>query len=323
MVAEDREGAEAGCVGADRRPQQVLRPEAHRSSSISERQRGPSTSSLARSSYVRRPAAPRRLPSSGSACDTSHRVRERDRVARRNEQGVLAVGEQLAGGRGVGGDERRPTRERLVRLVRDHAVSLVRGAEDPQRAARSPVLARQVLVGDPAGPLDVRRMLVHHAVELAAADDAHRHVWSEPCRLEDRLQAVERDQLADEEDAKRLVGPPTCVEEPVLRADEADADALAGDPPQLGEEVRVRLGVRDDEVGLPQRTAVDGRQHGRPEPSLAKPPAVGHERLVQRDERVEDQRPAAGDATGPRHVEVPGIADDHGVERNPWRESQP
>ncbi len=50
MVAEDRERAEAGGVGADRRPQQVLRPEAHRSASISERQRGPSTSSLARSS---------------------------------------------------------------------------------------------------------------------------------------------------------------------------------------------------------------------------------------------------------------------------------
>ena len=240
----------------------------------------------------------------------------------RHQQGVLAVGEQLAGAARVGRDQRRSARERLVRLVRDHALRLVRGAEDPERAARAPVLARQVLVGDPRQPLDVGRRVVEQPVELAAADDAHGHLGSEPCRFEDRLQAVERDQLADEEDAERVVGSPTGMEETVLGADEAHADSPARDLAELCEEVRVRFGVRDDEVGLAERPAVDGRQHRGPEPALAKAPAVADERLVQRDERVEDQRPAAGDAAGSRDVEVAGIADDHRIEGDPRRESQ-
>ena len=222
----------------------------------------------------------------------------------------------------VGRDQRRSAGERLVRLVRDHALRLVRRAEDPERAARAPVLARQVLVGDPRDPLDVGRMVVQQAVELTAADNAHGDLGSEPCRLEDRLQAVERDQLADEEDAERLVGPPASVEETVLGADEAHTDTRAGNSAELGEEVRIRFGVRDHEVGLAERPAVDGRQHRGSEPALAKAPAVGDERLVQRNERVEDQRPAARDATGPRDVEVAGVADDHRVEWHPRRESQ-
>ena len=78
---------------------------------------------------------------------------------------------------------------------------------------------------------------------------------------------MERDQLADEEDAERLVGPPAGVEEAVLGADEAHAHARARDLPELGEEVGVRLGVGDDEVGLAERPPVDRGEDGRAEPS--------------------------------------------------------
>ena len=47
----------------------------------------------------------------------------------------------------------------------------------------------------------------------------------------------------------------------------------------------------------------------------AEAPAVGDERVRERDERVEDDRPPARRAPCGRQVEVPRIADDHGVER--------
>src|SRR5947209_7724526 len=67
------------------------------------------------------------------AGQAAHRRGERLRVARRDEQRALAVDEQLSRGAGVTGDQRRPTGERLVCLVGDHALGLVGGAEDPER----------------------------------------------------------------------------------------------------------------------------------------------------------------------------------------------
>src|SRR5215204_7038862 len=89
------------------------------------------------------------------ALERAERSRESFRVSRRDEQGALFMGEELAGGEGVSGHERRPAGERLERLVRDHALCLVRGAEDSQRAAGTVELGGKPLVLDPGDPFDV------------------------------------------------------------------------------------------------------------------------------------------------------------------------
>ena len=63
------------------------------------RQRAPSAASLARASYVSRPAAPIASASAGVGGEAPDGGRERGRVAGGNEERVLAVGQQLAGGR--------------------------------------------------------------------------------------------------------------------------------------------------------------------------------------------------------------------------------
>ena len=172
----------------------------------------------------------------------------------------------------------------------------------------------QLLVVDPLHPLDVLGALLHDLVELAAADEADRELRRQPGGLEDRLEPMERDQLADEQEAERLVGAPARMEEAVLGADEADAHALAWNLAELGEEVRVRLRVGDDQVGQPERLAVDGEQDPGGEQPLPEALAVGDEGLVERDERVEDERPLARDPARARDVEVARVADDDGVE---------
>ena len=98
-------------------------------------------------------------------------------------------------------------------------------AEVPKTPSAQPgalELFRQLLVLDPVDPLDVRRALGQQRVELAAAHDAERDLRREPRRSEDRLDAVERDQLADEERVELLRRLPAGPEEPLLGADEAD-----------------------------------------------------------------------------------------------------
>ena len=97
--------------------------------------------------------------------------------------------------------------------------------------------------------LDVRGSLAEQALELAAADDAEAKLGRGAGRGEDRLEAVQRDQLADEERSERLLGRPAGPEEPLLRADEADLDALGREAGELGEMVGVGTRVGDDEVG--------------------------------------------------------------------------
>ena len=53
------------------------------------------------------------------------------------------------------------------------------------------------------------------------------------------------------------------------------------------------------------------------------PAPIADERVVERDQRVEDERPLPGHAPRVRHVEVPGIADEDDVERVVVREAQP
>ena len=94
--------------------------------------------------------------------------------------------------------------ERLEHLVRDHARRLLARPEDAERAAGGAVRLRQLLVGDPRHVLDVGGPPVEQLGELAVADDPERDLGHERCGGEDRLEAVERDQLPDEEDVERL-----------------------------------------------------------------------------------------------------------------------
>ena len=65
-----------------------------------------------------------------------------------------------------------------------------------------------------------------------------------------------------------------------------------------------------------------GERPGR-QASAAKPPAVADERVGERDERVEDDRPAPCCMLGRGQVEVTGVADEHHVEGLLGRPSQP
>jgi hypothetical protein len=161
--------------------------------------------------------------------------------------------------------------------------------------------------------LDVGRAGFEQRGELAVAHDAERHLGDERRRRQDRLQAVERDELADEQDAERLRRMPAGPEERLVRAHERDRDTLGEQPERVPKERGVRLGVRDDEVGGAKGACVDRPQHGACRRAPTEASAVAHERVVQRDERVEDDRPAARDAPRRGHVEVARVPDDDDV----------
>ena len=174
-------------------------------------------------------------------------------------------------------------------------------------------LARQQLVLDPRDPLDVRWAPLELRLELAAADEPERELGRDARRLEDRLEAVQRDQLADEEARERALGAPAGLEDALLRADEAHLDLRARQIPEPGQERRVRLGVRDDHVGGAQRDPVDGGERAGRERTGAEPPPIADERVGERDERVEDEWAAPRERPRERHVGVTGIAHEDGV----------
>ena len=152
---------------------------------------------------------------------------------------------------------------------------------------------------------------VEKPVELPAADDAERELGREPRRLEDRLQPVQRDQLADEERVREGLGGTSRAEDALLRADEADLDPLAVG--ELREEAGVLLRVGDDDVGGAKRAAVDERERAARKRAGLEARAIGDERVSERDERVEDHRRSTRRAPRRRQVEVAGVADDHRV----------
>ena len=125
---------------------------------------------------------------------------------------------------------------------------------------------------------------------------------------------MQRDQLAHEENVEALPRLPARPKEPILRADEAHLDPIAADLAELGQEARVLSRVGDDEVGAPQRDPVDVVQHRRRRRSAREAAAIVDERLGERDERIEDERPPARDPPRRGHVEVARVADDHHVE---------
>ena len=278
---------------------------------MSARHRAPSIASLACSRYAVRPPAPIRSREAGVGGEPAKCGGERVRVARRNEKRALAVDEQLARGGGVRGHDGRAARERLKDLVRDHALRLGGRPEDPERAARVVQLVRQALVVDPCAALDVCGRVPHQRLELAAAHDAKAKLGCTSRGLEDRLQPVERYQLADEQRSEVLRCPPPRREDAFLCADEADLHVPRA---ELAKERAVRLRVRDDEIGGTKRCAVDRPQHARSRRPRREAGTVLHERVCERDERVEHDGPPVRGAFRRREVEVSRVADDERVE---------
>ena len=73
--------------------------------------------------------------------------------------------------------------------------------------------------------------------------------------------------------------------------------------------------VRHDDVRAPEGAPVGKVYDACSGRAAPEPPAVVDERVVERDERVEDDGPPAGDALRCREVEVARIADDQRVGR--------
>ena len=121
------------------------------------------------------------------------------------------------------------------------------------------------------------------------------------------------------ERCRRVMGGP---EQGLVRTDQRDLDALAGKVEGATEEGGMRLGVGHDEIHPPERDGVDRAQHlcrrrARPEAS-----AIADQRVMERDEWVEDDGPPPRDPPRRRDVEVTRVAhdDDVGVVRLPPRE---
>ena len=124
---------------------------------------------------------------------------------------------------------------------------------------------------------------------------------------------MERDQLPDEEHLERVGRLPARAEERLLGPDEGDVHPVGREPERPPEERRVRLRVRHDEVGGPERPAVDELEHPRGRRPRVEPLSVADERVVQRDERVEHDRSAARDPPRRPQVEVPRVPHDDDV----------
>ena len=151
-------------------------------------------------------------------------------------------------------------------------------------------------------------------MELAATDDLEMKVGGSAGRFEHGRDSMERDQLADEERLERLPGLPVGAEDPLLGADKTDLDLVSREPSELGEKRRIRFGVGDDKVGPAKRASVDGLERASRRRSRLESPAILDERVVKRDERVEDDRSAGSDAPGRSEVEVAGVTDDQRIE---------
>ena len=170
--------------------------------------------------------------------------------------------------------------------------------------------------GRPAATFDVcRNALVEQRIELARTDDPERNVGSEARGCEDRVEPVMRDQLAVVHAVERLGRRPARPEERLGRPEEAHRESLTRHAGELGEEVRMRLVLGNDEVRDSHRPRVHGLQH--PRGKRARPPAsaVDDERVVKGTRGgLKTQRSSGRHAASARHVEVSWVTDDHDVE---------
>ncbi len=124
---------------------------------------------------------------------------------------------------------------------------------------------------------------------------------------------MQRDQLADEERGERLLRIPRRLEHALLRADEAHLEPVARQFGQAGKEVGVRARVGDDEVGAPECSPVDRAKSSLGKRATPKSPAVLHERVRERDERVEDDRRPTRCPARSEQVEMSGVTDEDDV----------
>ena len=231
LVPQDRQRPEAG--GVRREPPPQRRPARRGSAPPARAARASARRARPRSHVAVRASPPAPRCRASSASSRSRRSAPASAGGRRAGRAARSRRRRAARARRrVGGDERHAARERLVGLVRDHAPRLRRVPKTPSAHAAARTL-RQLLVRDPRDPFDVPRALASKRLELAAPGDAQGKLGSEPRRREDRLQPVQRDQLADEE--RRLARFPGGPEQALLRADEAHGDAR---PRDAGEAAR-------------------------------------------------------------------------------------
>ena len=240
-----RRGAEAAREGGaptqSRRPRGVIAPsELARSARASAPEHV-----LARLRAVgREPASPIRCASAGSAASRrrpprARRGRPAGRAARSRRREQLAAAGVSAVTSGV------PQASAWNALFGITRAAFARRAEDPERTAGALVLARQLLVLDPVDPLDVRR-----AARSSSASSwplptiAERELRREPRRREDRLEAVQRDQLADEERAESSAAATPGRKSRSSAPTKQTATRSAGRSAELGEEARVAARCR-------------------------------------------------------------------------------
>ena len=157
---------------------------------------------------------------------------------------------------------------------------------------------------------DVRRLSYEDVLELATADDPEAKLGCEARSLEHHFDAVQRNQLADEQHGERTFRVPSGTKDGVLRADEAHVDRRVR---QGREEIRVSLGVGYDEIRSGEGAPVDKLEHARCRGAGPEPPPIADERVREGDEWVEDDRAPARRSSCGRQVEVTGIPDDQGV----------
>ena len=161
---------------------------------------------------------------------------------------------------------------------------------------------------------DVRRPVVEQRRRLAVPDDPEA---GSPARAR-RPRGSSRGRGAGSASRRRAHGTARADASPGRKSassapTRATSTRSSGSPNARRKKARVRLRVRDDEVGRPEGRLVDGLDDARGGRPRAEPPPVADERVVERDERVEDDRPPACDPPRGPHVEVPRVPDDHDV----------
>jgi hypothetical protein len=147
---------------------------------------------------------------------------------------------------------------------------------------------------------------------LSLADQPQWRDARVPSCFEHRLDAVERRQLAIEQDVPTVDGR-YGREVPLLCADRHDREPLAADPEAVREVVGVRTRIgHHDRSGMERRPVDRVQRPGGERPHAFAVPSQG---VGERDHRVDDQRhaPGASREPCPRRIELRGIARHHGV----------
>ena len=162
-----------------------------------------------RSIARRRASLPIATARAGSAASSSIAAGERVGVARLHEQAGLAVAHEVLEAADRGGDHGpRP----LHRLERDHAEALAERRHDDGERLLDRALHRRDVAEEPHGAVEpeLAREILEPVLEHAAARDLERRVGPLVEHLPERAQqhdvALDRDQAADAEEARRVAG---------------------------------------------------------------------------------------------------------------------